>query len=52
MTRNSELGKWGEDRACEYLVENGYKIKCCITKYESHCVDTPEDLEKLLKSIK
>ncbi len=26
MTRNSELGKWGEDRACEYLVENGYKV--------------------------
>jgi 3-deoxy-manno-octulosonate cytidylyltransferase (CMP-KDO synthetase) len=29
-------------------VENGFKIKCVITKYESHCIDTPEDLKKLL----
>jgi len=26
MTQKSELGKWGEDRACEYLVDNGFKI--------------------------
>jgi len=26
MTKKSELGKYGEDRACEYLVEKGYKI--------------------------
>lgn len=30
-------------------LENGYKIKCVTTKYESHCIDTPEDLEKMLK---
>ena len=29
-------------------LENGFKIKCTLTKYESHCIDTPEDLEKLL----
>ncbi len=29
-------------------IENGFKIKCTLTKYESHCIDTPEDLEKLL----
>jgi len=29
-------------------IENGFKIKCVTTKYESHCIDTPEDLEKLL----
>ncbi|KKU94481.1 MAG: hypothetical protein UY26_C0001G0033 [Candidatus Jorgensenbacteria bacterium GW2011_GWA1_48_13] len=26
MTKRSELGKWGEDRACEYLVDKGFKI--------------------------
>jgi len=26
MTYRSELGKYGEDKACEYLVKNGYKI--------------------------
>ena len=26
MTKKSELGKAGEDFACEYLIKNGYKI--------------------------
>lgn len=29
----------------------GYKIKCAITRYESHCIDTPEDVEKVLKLV-
>jgi 3-deoxy-manno-octulosonate cytidylyltransferase (CMP-KDO synthetase) len=29
------------------IVENGYKIKCAVTEYESHPVDTPEDLERV-----
>ncbi len=29
-------------------IENGFSIKCVATAYESHCIDTPEDLEKLL----
>jgi len=29
-------------------LENGFKIKCVETKYESHCVDTPEDVEAIL----
>ena len=29
-------------------LENGISIKCIITKYESHCIDTAEDLKKLL----
>ena len=29
-------------------VENGFKIKCVVTKYESHCIDTPEDVAKVL----
>jgi 3-deoxy-manno-octulosonate cytidylyltransferase (CMP-KDO synthetase) len=29
-------------------VENGFKIKCVITGFESHCIDTPEDLQSLL----
>jgi 3-deoxy-manno-octulosonate cytidylyltransferase (CMP-KDO synthetase) len=29
-------------------IENGFKIKCVVTKYESHCIDTPEDVEKVL----
>ncbi|MCX8081647.1 MAG: 3-deoxy-manno-octulosonate cytidylyltransferase [Bacteroidia bacterium] len=32
-------------------LENGYRIKCIPTKYDSHCVDTPEDLEKILKLL-
>ena len=28
-------------------LENGFKIKCVVTKYESPSVDTPEDLKKL-----
>lgn len=28
-------------------LEHGYKIKCVSTKYDSHCIDTPEDLAKL-----
>lgn len=33
-------------------VENGFKIKCVTTQYESHCIDTPEDVEKVLKMMK
>jgi 3-deoxy-manno-octulosonate cytidylyltransferase (CMP-KDO synthetase) len=33
-------------------LENGFKIKCVETTYESHCVDTPEDIEKVLKLMK
>jgi 3-deoxy-manno-octulosonate cytidylyltransferase (CMP-KDO synthetase) len=29
-------------------LEAGYKIKCVTTKYDSHCIDTPEDIEKVL----
>jgi 3-deoxy-manno-octulosonate cytidylyltransferase (CMP-KDO synthetase) len=32
-------------------IENGFKIKCVVTKYDSHCIDTPEDVEKVLKLI-
>ncbi len=30
-------------------LENGYKIKCVPTTYDSHCVDSPEDIEKVVK---
>jgi 3-deoxy-manno-octulosonate cytidylyltransferase (CMP-KDO synthetase) len=33
-------------------LQNGFKIKCVETSYESHCVDTPEDIEKVLKLMK
>ncbi len=33
------------------ILENGYKIKCVITEYESFPVDTPEDLEKVIELI-
>ncbi|MBP0001880.1 MAG: 3-deoxy-manno-octulosonate cytidylyltransferase [Cyanobacteria bacterium SID2] len=29
------------------MLENGYKIQCCLVKYESVGVDTKEDLEKV-----
>jgi len=30
-------------------LENGFKIKCVLTNYDSHCIDTPEDIEKVLR---
>ena len=33
-------------------IENGYRIHAAITDQESQAIDTPEDLEKLLKWIK
>lgn len=30
-------------------LENGYKIKCVLTTFDSHCIDSPEDIEKVLK---
>lgn len=34
------------------ILENGYKIKCAVTEYESIPVDTPEDLEKVITLIR
>jgi 3-deoxy-manno-octulosonate cytidylyltransferase (CMP-KDO synthetase) len=33
-------------------LENGYKITCIETNFDSHCIDTPEDIEKVLKLMK
>lgn len=30
-------------------LENGYRIKCILTEHESHCVDTPEDLQRVMR---
>lgn len=30
-------------------LENGYSIKCVLTTFDSHCIDTPQDIEKVLK---
>jgi 3-deoxy-manno-octulosonate cytidylyltransferase (CMP-KDO synthetase) len=30
-------------------LENGFSIQCAITKHQSHSVDTPADLKKLIK---
>lgn len=30
-------------------LEHGYKIKCVETNFDSHCVDTPEDIDKVLR---
>ncbi|OYU94752.1 MAG: 3-deoxy-manno-octulosonate cytidylyltransferase [Bacteroidetes bacterium B1(2017)] len=32
-------------------LENGYKIKLVQTTYDSHCIDTPEDLVRVLKHM-
>lgn len=32
-------------------LEAGYKIKCVETQFDSHCIDTPEDIEKVLKMM-
>ncbi|NUN68682.1 MAG: 3-deoxy-manno-octulosonate cytidylyltransferase [Bacteroidetes bacterium] len=30
------------------ILEHGHSIKCVVTEYESHPVDTPEDLQKVI----
>jgi 3-deoxy-manno-octulosonate cytidylyltransferase (CMP-KDO synthetase) len=32
-------------------LEAGFKIKCVTTQHESHCIDTPEDIEKVLRLV-
>jgi 3-deoxy-manno-octulosonate cytidylyltransferase (CMP-KDO synthetase) len=33
-----------------HWLENGFTIKCILTAYESHCIDTPpEDLERAIQ---
>jgi 3-deoxy-manno-octulosonate cytidylyltransferase (CMP-KDO synthetase) len=32
-------------------LENGFKIKLVQTAFDSHCIDTPEDVEKVLKMM-
>lgn len=32
-------------------LENGFKIKVAITMHDSHCIDTPEDVERVLKML-
>jgi len=32
-------------------VEHGLKIKCVVTQYDSHCIDTPEDVDKVLRRM-
>ncbi|HKC68174.1 MAG TPA: 3-deoxy-manno-octulosonate cytidylyltransferase [Bacteroidia bacterium] len=33
-------------------LENGFKIKLAITDFDSHCIDTPEDIEKVIRLMK
>lgn len=30
-------------------LQNGLKVKCAVTQFDSHCIDTPEDVEKVLR---
>lgn len=32
-------------------LENGFRIKCAVTNHDSHCIDTPEDIEQVLKLL-
>ena len=32
-------------------VQAGFKVKCVLTKFESHCIDTPEDIDKVLRRM-
>lgn len=29
-------------------LEHGYRIRCVSTRFDSHCIDTPEDIEKVI----
>lgn len=33
-------------------LEHGYKITCVETNFDSHCIDSPEDIEKVLRLMK
>lgn len=33
-------------------LENGFKIKLAITHFDSHCIDAPEDVDKVLRLMK
>lgn len=52
LERITELGVSSLEQAesLEQLrwLENGFKIKCVPTTYESHCIDTTEDLARML----
>ncbi|MFI5195446.1 MAG: 3-deoxy-manno-octulosonate cytidylyltransferase [Chitinophagales bacterium] len=32
-------------------LQHGFKIKCAVTQFESHCIDTPEDVEKVMRRM-
>ena len=32
-------------------LQSGFKIKCVPTRFESHCIDTPGDVEKVLRRM-
>jgi 3-deoxy-manno-octulosonate cytidylyltransferase (CMP-KDO synthetase) len=32
-------------------LEHGFRIRCVQTSHESHCIDTPEDVEKVLRLV-
>ena len=33
-------------------LENGFKVKCVTTHFDSHCIDTPDDIEKVIRLMK
>jgi 3-deoxy-manno-octulosonate cytidylyltransferase (CMP-KDO synthetase) len=33
-------------------LENGFKIRCAVTQFDSHCIDHPNDIEKVLRLMK
>jgi 3-deoxy-manno-octulosonate cytidylyltransferase (CMP-KDO synthetase) len=32
-------------------LQSGFKIKCVLTRFESHCIDTPEDVAKVQRRM-
>jgi 3-deoxy-manno-octulosonate cytidylyltransferase (CMP-KDO synthetase) len=32
-------------------VQHGYKVKCVATRFDSHCIDTPDDVEKVMRRM-
>lgn len=48
MAKHNKLGKAGEDAACDYLIQNGYKIKARNWRYTNKEIDIVAEVKNEL----